>query len=230
MNQECSYQGLSEESTLILPCFTYIGMSAVFFLPDHFFSDISSNKTKRAKKEDEEDPNGVAPHDDPEITGVKTMSPLNNNLHRTNRAQSDPFGGEAQPLVAATPKSTAIGSIDSKPVPLPPFCLKLGPRGILGLMILADFGGTSASLAGMQLCGSGLHTVVMSSTVCWAAALSYLILNKKPKAMEVLSLVMIMLGLVFSAIAQKHMGVVQAAEDVHGIDPLAPKPGERLPE
>ena len=63
----------------------------------------------------------------------------------------------------------------------------------------------------------------MSSTVCWAAFLSYMILNKRPRPTEVYSLLVIMLGLVLSAMAQKQMGVVKTAEDVHGIDPLAGK-------
>ncbi|GMH69683.1 hypothetical protein TL16_g05219 [Triparma laevis f. inornata] len=199
-----SYQGLSEESTLILPFTTYLGMAGVIILPERFFGETLTSSKK--PKKDRDPPTSPSESVDPELT-VNTL-PSTNTQHRHTRALSSSADQQIesqtllpQPSRPSRPKKTTAQ--------LPPFCLRLGTRGILFLMILADFGGTSFSLIGMQLCGSGLHTVVMSSTVCWAAILSYFILSKKVSGVEAGSLIVIMVGLLFSASAQKHMGVVK---------------------
>jgi hypothetical protein len=78
----------------------------------------------------------------------------------------------------------------------------MGVRGVMASMVLLDFVGTIFSMLGLQLCGSGLHTVVMSGAVCWSAVLSFFMLKKKVSAAEFGSLVIIVTGLVFSALAQ----------------------------
>eukprot|EP00519_Triparma_laevis_P002977 CAMPEP_0182522058 /NCGR_PEP_ID=MMETSP1321-20130603/46439_1 /TAXON_ID=91990 /ORGANISM="Bolidomonas sp., Strain RCC1657" /LENGTH=357 /DNA_ID=CAMNT_0024730097 /DNA_START=201 /DNA_END=1271 /DNA_ORIENTATION=- len=227
-----SYQGLSEESTLILPFTTYLGMAGVIILPEHFFGESTSARPnpnpKLPPSSSSQPPSPThSPQNnlDPELTGVisttttttttTTTSP-NNTQHRHLRTLSvEDSSHSTQSLIHRQRKEKKKTAAQ-----LPPFCLRLGTKGILCLMILADFCGTTFSLVGMQLCGSGLHTVVMSSTVCWAAILSYFILSKKVTSVEAGSLCIIMVGLIFSAAAQKHMGVVKAAEEMHGIDPF----------
>ncbi|GMI35158.1 hypothetical protein TeGR_g132, partial [Tetraparma gracilis] len=98
------------------------------------------------------------------------------------------------PPPAALPPAAAL--------PIPTACLKMGVRGVMASMVLLDFVGTIFSMLGLQLCGSGLHTVVMSGAVCWSAVLSFFMLKKKVSAAEFGSLVIIVTGLVFSALAQ----------------------------
>ena len=48
LNQLVSYEGLSEESTLILPLATYLGMFGVALLPESFFKSEGSSSSSSA--------------------------------------------------------------------------------------------------------------------------------------------------------------------------------------
>ncbi len=173
--QEAAYEGLSDETTLLLPFTTYLGMFSVVFLPDSFFTKQSSRRRERDKM-DEESMELISPE-------VTTPAPVKSSSRQ---------GRGSTPAVF----------------------LKLGVSGIVILMIFFDFFGITLSLVGLQMCGSGLHTVVMSSIVVWAAFLSFVTLGKSITMIELSSLIMILVGLLFSAVAQTNLGMEHEEEQV----------------
>ena len=157
---------------------------------------------------------------DPELT-----TPFTHRSSGSAPSFRPPQGVPGSSSSNTSSKSKSSSSSSSSKLSTPFICLKLGINGLLVLMVAADFSGTVLSIVGMQLCGSGLHTVVMSSIVCWAALLSFFLLQKRMTFLEIASLLLIMTGLLFSAAAQQHMGVVEAAKEVHGLE-IKPKAGE----
>ena len=227
-NQLISYEGLNKESTLILPFAAYLGMFGVILFPESFFSSSSasgggvslnvkggedegevemllkSNVTRSASME-----SNLQGGEEIEMGPQGASSPMN------NRKDNSAYNPEVVIPVLPAPINKSGGQPSS---PTPAIFLKLGVRGILACMIFCDFAGMVLSMLGMQLCGSGLHTVVMSSIVCWAAVISYAALNKRIDGVESGSLLIIMLGLVMSATAQKGTGVVEIAKGLHGVE------------
>lgn len=79
-----SYQGLSEESTLILPFTTYLGMAGVIILPERFFGETLTSSKK--PKKDRDPPTSPSESVDPEL--AVNMLPSTNTQHRHTRAHS----------------------------------------------------------------------------------------------------------------------------------------------
>jgi hypothetical protein len=233
-HQYLIYNGLTEPSTLIMPMCTYLGMFLVILVPESYFS--SQAKRKEPKKQDDEaasvttsdgangeadgegdddsapllspapqarlSPEKPRPSDDdvPELTHP-SVSP---SVARKSQNASLSSSSVSAPVTTASSSTSAAATTATS---LSPSMLqRLGVKGVLFTMVMLDFVGTYASLVGMQMCGSGLHTVVMSGVVCWSALLSVVVLRKKTNAPEVASLALIFLGLMCSAFAQGSHG------------------------
>ena len=136
INQTMSYQGLSEESTLILPFTTYLGMAGVIILPEHFFGESTSTRPnpnpKLPPSSSSQPPSPThSPQKnlDPELTGVisttttTTTSP-NNTQHRHLRTLSvENSSHSTQSLIHRQRKEKKKTAAQ-----LPPFCLRLGTK------------------------------------------------------------------------------------------------------
>jgi len=199
--QKIFYAGLTDKTTLLLPFTTYLGMFLVVLLPERYFS--ASN---------------AAPSEAPE-SALSASSPRTSHVgHDASPLLTPELTSPPPPTLAILPPSSpSPAPSDSSRVPsiggqpLPAICLKLNINGILYIMISLDFVGTILSLIGLQLCGSGLHTVVMSGVVCWSSLLSYFFLKKKSSPTEFGALVIIVMGLIFSAAAQTdHSSVMES--------------------
>ena len=227
-----SYEGLSDESTLILPFAAYLGMFGVVLFPESFFSGVRNSKSKSSVADSslpgsEENMRMLdsltsttsttstpptTPDGNPEVTGTGNSSAVRKREHAENDEENNAIHQHEERV-----KTRAAGTIGGSPMPA--ICLKLGVKGLLALMVFADFTGMVLSILGMQLCGSGLHTVVMSSIVCWAAILSFFVLNKRIDGVEGGSLAVIMMGLMMAAGAQQRSkGVVEMAKEIHGTE------------